>query len=132
MSKPTFSGVTNLCSDKPPKPQLYFVVYCILSLRFNVRLVRLVLNTSFSLKYCRGLCLETSGRGTSKFLFAVEGVGAVFVGIFLAAYLGGLFVVPQTTVFHSDPAVKLALTVLGAALLVLILVSVVLAIAKRR
>ena len=76
--------------------------------------------------------METSSRGLSKFLFAVEGVGAVFVGIFLAAYLGGLFVVPQTTVFHSDPTVKLLLAVLGAALLVLVLVSVVLAFAKRK
>jgi hypothetical protein len=76
--------------------------------------------------------LEISSRGLSKFLFAVEGVGAVFVGIFLAAYLGGLFVVPQTTVFHSDPTVKLLLAVLGAALLVLVLVSVVLAFAKRK
>lgn len=76
--------------------------------------------------------METSGRGTSKFLFAVEGVGAVFVGIFLAAYLGGLFVVPQTTVFHSDPTIKLTLTVLGAALLVLVLVTVVLAFVKRK
>ena len=76
--------------------------------------------------------MEISSRGLSKFLFAVEGVGAVFVGIFLAAYLGGLFVVPQTTVFHSDPTVKLLLAVLGAALLVLVLVSVVLAFAKRK
>jgi hypothetical protein len=91
-----------------------------------------VLNTSFSLKYCRGLCLETTNPGLTKLLFAVEGVGAVFVGTFLAAYLGGLFVVPQTTVFHSDPTVKLALTVLGTALLVLVLVSVVLAVAKRK
>lgn len=76
--------------------------------------------------------METTNRGLTKFLFAVEGVGAAFVGIFLAAYLGGLFVVPQTTVFHSDPTIRLALTVLGVALLVLILVGVVLAVAKRK
>ena len=76
--------------------------------------------------------METSGRGLSKFLFAVEGVGAIFVGIFLAAYLGGLFVIPQTTVFHSDQTVRLALTVLGGALLVLILAAVVLAVIKRK
>lgn len=76
--------------------------------------------------------METTNRGVTKFLFAVEGVGAAFVGIFLAAYIGGLFVVPQTTVFHSDPIVRLALTVLGAALLVLILVGVVLAVVKRK
>ncbi|MCL5877322.1 MAG: hypothetical protein M1540_05870 [Candidatus Bathyarchaeota archaeon] len=76
--------------------------------------------------------METTDKGLSKLLFAVEGVGAAFVGIFLAAYLGGLFVVPQTTVFHSDPTIRLALTVLGAALLILVLVTVVISIVKRK
>jgi hypothetical protein len=68
----------------------------------------------------------------TKFLFVIEGVGAVFVGIFLAAYLGGLFVVPQTTVFHSVFAVKMALAILGGVLLVLVLVAAVLAAMKRK
>jgi zinc transporter ZupT len=76
--------------------------------------------------------VETSSRGLSKLLFAVEGVGAVFVGVFLAAYLGGLFVVPQTTVFHSEPVVRFALAVLGGALLVLVLATVIVAILKRK
>ena len=76
--------------------------------------------------------MEPSSRSLSKLLFAVEGVGAVFVGIFLAAYLGGLFVIPQTTVFHSDPIVRLALTVLGGALLVLVLATVIVANLKRK
>lgn len=76
--------------------------------------------------------MEPSSRSLSKLLFAVEGVGAVFVGIFLAAYLGGLFVIPQTTVFHSDPIVRLALIVLGGALLVLVLATVIVAILKRK
>jgi signal transduction histidine kinase len=65
-------------------------------------------------------------------LFALQGVGAIFVGIFLAAYLGGLFVVPQTTVFHSVFTVKLALAVLGAVLMAIILAAVVLAVLKRK
>lgn len=64
----------------------------------------------------------------TTFLYALEGVGAVFVGVFLAAYLGGLFVVPQTTVFHSEPAVRIALAIFGAILLILILASASLAI----
>ncbi len=63
----------------------------------------------------------------TKFLFVIEGVGAVFVGIFLAAYLGGLFYTPQTTVLHSEPAFKIPLFIFGAILLVLALVTVVLA-----
>lgn len=76
--------------------------------------------------------MKASSQGLSKLLFAVEGVGAVFIGVFLAAYLGGLFVVPQTTVFHSDPTVRLVLAILGVILLVLVLVTVIVAILKRK
>lgn len=76
--------------------------------------------------------MQMPDKRITKFLFVVEAVGIVFVGIFLAAYLGGLFVLPQTTVFHSDPTVRLALAVLGAVFLVLILVTVVLAYLKRK
>ncbi len=67
-----------------------------------------------------------------KFLFVIEGVGAVFVGVFLAAYLGGLFVVPQTTVFHSVFAVKMTLAILGGILLVLVLIAAIVAVMKRK
>ncbi len=76
--------------------------------------------------------MQMPNNGLTKFLFAVEIVGAVFVGIFLTAYLGGLFVLPQTTVFHSVPAVRLALSVLGGVFLVLILATVVLVYIKRK
>jgi hypothetical protein len=64
-----------------------------------------------------------------KFLFATQGVGAVFVGIFLAAYLGGL---PTTKVLHSEPAFRIPLIVLGVVLLVLVLSTVILAIFSKK
>jgi hypothetical protein len=51
----------------------------------------------------------------------------VFVGIFLAAYLGGMFMTPSTTVLHSEPAFRIPLTIFGIVLLVLVLATVVLA-----
>jgi len=63
----------------------------------------------------------------TSLLLAVQSVGAVFVGIFLAAYLGGLFMTPSTTVLHSEPAFRIPLTVFGIAFLVLVLATVVLA-----
>jgi hypothetical protein len=57
-------------------------------------------------------------------LFSVEGVGIVFVVIYLAAYLGGL---PTTNVLQDQPAFRIPLTILGVVLLVLILATVVLA-----
>ena len=67
----------------------------------------------------------------TSFLFVFEGVGAVFVAVFLAAYLGGLFYTPQTTVLHSEPAFRIPLFIFGLVLLVLILVTVVLASIKK-
>jgi hypothetical protein len=73
--------------------------------------------------------LQLSDNLVQKYLYVVEGVGAVFVAFFLVAYLGGL---PTTNVLHSMPVFRLPLTVFGAALLVLILIGVVLAVLKRR
>ncbi len=71
--------------------------------------------------------MRLSEKQVNAFLFAAQGVGAAFGVIFLAAYLGGLFVVPQTTVFHSVPEVRLALAVLGTILVVMALSAFVLA-----
>jgi hypothetical protein len=70
--------------------------------------------------------LRLSEKQINAFLFAAQGVGAAFVVIFLAAYLGGLFVIPQTTVFHSVPEVRLTLAVLGIILLVMVLSAFIL------
>jgi hypothetical protein len=70
--------------------------------------------------------LEQTNKTTRSLLFVLEGVGTVFIGIFLAAYLGGMFMNPSTTVLHSEPAFRIPLIVLGIALLVLILAIVVL------
>lgn len=70
-----------------------------------------------------------SDSQTSNFLFAVQGVSAIFVSIFLAAYLSGL---PTTAVNHSDPTVRLLLTIFGIAVLALILASIVLAAINKR
>jgi hypothetical protein len=73
--------------------------------------------------------LQLSDNIVRKYLYIVEGVGAVFVAFFLVVYLGGL---PTTNVLHSLPVFRIPLTVFGAALLVLVLGGVVLAILRRR
>ena len=68
--------------------------------------------------------MRLTDKRISTFLFATQGVGIVFIGIFLAAYLGGL---PSTNVLHSEPAFRIPLTILGAVLLVLVLSTVIIA-----
>jgi hypothetical protein len=73
--------------------------------------------------------LRLSEEQTAKFLFAVQGIGAIFVGIFLAAYLGGL---PTTAVLHSEPVFRIPLSIFGVVLLVLVLSALVLAVLSRK
>lgn len=70
------------------------------------------------------LLLGLSEKQINAFLFAVQGVGAAFVGIFLAAYLAGI---PTTVVFHSEPAFRIPLTIFGVALLVMVVSAFILA-----
>lgn len=65
----------------------------------------------------------------TKLLYAFEGVGLIFIVVFLAAYLGGL---PTTKVLHNQPAFRIPLGVFGAAILILVLVTCVLAVRYRR
>jgi hypothetical protein len=69
--------------------------------------------------------LQLTDKKVSNFLFFTQGVGAIFVGIFLAAYLGGL---PSTNVLHNEAAFRIPLTILGVVLLVLILATVIVAV----
>jgi hypothetical protein len=61
---------------------------------------------------------------TTNLLLITQVIGAVFVGIFLAAYLCGMFMTPSTTVLHALPAFRIPLIVSGAALLVLVSANV--------
>jgi hypothetical protein len=67
-------------------------------------------------------------RKTRLLLLSLEAVGAIFVAIFLVAYLGGM---PTTNVLHSQPAFKAPLIVLGVLLLVLILANTITAMRQK-
>ena len=73
--------------------------------------------------------MQNTSSSISKFLYAIEAVGAVFVAFYLVAYLAGL---PTTNVLHSEDAFRYPLFALGIVLLVMILGAVVLAIRQRR
>jgi hypothetical protein len=68
--------------------------------------------------------LKLSDKQTKTFLFTTLSVGAFFVAVFLAAYLGGL---PSTVVFTMEPAFRIALSLSGALFVVFILSALFLA-----
>ena len=69
--------------------------------------------------------MQITEKTVNVLLYATEGLGAVFIAIFLAAYLGGL---PSTDVLHSEPAFRISLMIFGAVLLGLILVDIIVAV----
>jgi hypothetical protein len=73
--------------------------------------------------------MQIAEKTVNVLLYATEGLGAVFIAIFLAAYLGGL---PSTDVLHSEPAFRISLTAFGAVLLGLILVDIIVAVYLRK
>ena len=73
--------------------------------------------------------MRLTDKRVSNFLFVTQGVGAIFVGLFLAAYLGGL---PSTNVLHNIAAFRIPLSILGVALLVLVLATVIVAALQRK
>jgi hypothetical protein len=66
------------------------------------------------------------------FLFAVEGVGAVFVGLFLTVYLLGLRDLPRDIVYHSEPIFRTSLSIFGVSLIVLVLTAVLLSVLVKK
>lgn len=73
--------------------------------------------------------MALANKKLTAVLFSLEEVGAVFVGIFLAAYLGGL---PTTNVLQDEPAFRIPLIVFGAVLLTLVLATVILAVSSKK
>jgi len=49
----------------------------------------------------------------------------------LAAYLGGMFMTPSTTVLHSEAAFRIPLSILGIVLLFLVLIGNILAFLRK-
>jgi hypothetical protein len=71
----------------------------------------------------------TSDKKLNSVLYSIEAVGAVFVVLFLSAYLGGI---PTTNVLQDQPAFRIPLQIFGAALLILVLIGAILAAKSRR
>ena len=73
--------------------------------------------------------MTLTDKKLTSLLYSIEAVGAVFVVLFLVAYLGGI---PPTNVLQDQPAFRIPLQVFGAVLLILVLATVVLSFLKRK
>jgi uncharacterized membrane protein len=76
--------------------------------------------------YCR--VNKLNKKQLQTFLFATQGVGAIFVVIFLVAYFGGL---PSTETLNSEPSFIFAQTVVGLLFIVFLIVAFILALVTK-
>jgi Flp pilus assembly protein protease CpaA len=67
-------------------------------------------------------------KQTNGYLYTVEAVGALFVGLFLTVYLLGLRDVPKDVVYHSDPTFRMLLSTFGVLAIALVLAGIVAAV----
>jgi hypothetical protein len=76
--------------------------------------------------------LRLTSKQINRFLYAVEGVGAAFVGIFIVVYLAGLSNLPGNVVYHSEPAIRLPMSIVGGVFVALVLVVLLLSVLVKR
>jgi hypothetical protein len=81
------------------------------------------------LMYKRALSPTKSLRAL---LSVTEGVGAIFMGLFVAVYLAGLTQLPDYVVYHSEPTVRLVMSIVGAVLLALIIAALIIGLVKKK
>ena len=75
------------------------------------------------------LLLALNNNQKSKFLYVFDGIGAIFIGAFLLAYLSGL---PTDLVYHSEPILRMVLSLFGGLFIILIIIGfLVLAVNKK-
>jgi hypothetical protein len=65
-------------------------------------------------------------------LSATVGVGAIFMGLFVMVYVAGLTQLPDYVVYHSEPTVRLAMSLLGGLLVALIVVAFIIGVVKKK
>ena len=66
------------------------------------------------------------------FLFAVEGVGVVFVGLFLTVYLLGLKDLPGDMVYHSEPIFRTLLSIFSSLVIVIAVIALILSVILKK
>ena len=76
--------------------------------------------------------LVPTAKSFRALLSATVGVGAIFMGLFVSVYVAGITRLPDYVVFHSEPAVRLVMSVLGALLVALVVVAFIVGLVKKK
>ncbi len=75
--------------------------------------------------------LISQAKSVSGLLCATEGVGAIFMGLFVSVYVAGITQLPDYVVYHSEPTVRLVMSIVGAVLVALAIVAFIIRLVKK-
>lgn len=76
--------------------------------------------------------LASTAKSVRALLAATQVVGAIFMGLFVAVYVAGITQLPKYVVYHSEPTVRLAMSIVGVGLVALLIVAFVVGLVKKK
>ena len=76
--------------------------------------------------------VQLTSKQLTVFLYTIETVGAFFAGLFVTVYVAGLSQLPQYVVYHSEPAIRLTMSIIGALLVALIILALIVGLIIKR
>ena len=76
--------------------------------------------------------MKMAGKKLTVLLYAIESAGAIFIGLFAAVYVAGISRLPDYVVFHSEPTIRLIMSIIGALLVALIILAFVIGLIMKR
>lgn len=74
---------------------------------------------------------QYTNKKITTLLTAIGGVGAVFMGLFVSVYVAGITQLPQYVVYHSEPTIRLTMTVIGGILVALVIIALIVGLIKK-
>lgn len=76
--------------------------------------------------------MKLSGKPLTVLPYSIEVVGAIFMGLFAAVYVAGISRLPDYVVYHSEPTIRLIMSIIGALLAALIILAFIAGLIMKR
>ena len=74
---------------------------------------------------------QWTNQKITTLLVAVGGIGAVFMGLFVSVYVAGITQLPKYVVYHSEPTIRLAMSIVGVILVALVIAALIVGLIKK-
>jgi len=76
--------------------------------------------------------MQLTSKQLTIFLYTIETAGAVFAGLFVTVYVAGLSQLPKYVVYHSEPALRFTMSIIGALLVALLILGLIIGLLMKR